>query len=122
MEHFINCNCLISIEQTGDFQTKYTDGIFNIEAGAIYIEVDGYHHFHKDINNSEFIAYVEIKEPGIEKLFALDLFPGYSLENFGIVNNSEFKELNDLLEKIQFQKNLEKDLNTQQVKKNTLKV
>ncbi len=122
MEHFINCNCSINIEQTGDFQTKYADGIFNIEAGSIYVEVDCYQNFNKDISNSEFFATVEIKEPGIDKFFELELFPGYNLENFGIVKNQTFVELNDLLEKIQLQKVLDNELALPKNIKSSLKV
>lgn len=116
-EHFINSNCEISIEQTGNFQTKYADGLFNVEVGSLYIEVDGHHHFNKDVDNSYFAAFVEVKEEGVKKLFELELAPGYSLGDFAIVKNEAFKELNNFLEKIQLQKKLQQELDANIIKK-----
>lgn len=118
-DHFLNCNVEINIEQTGNFPSKYAEGVFNIESGSIYIEIEGYHHFNKDDSNI-YYGLVEIKEQNIQKLFELELFEGTSFENFGIVKNETFNQLNDFLEKIQLQKNLEKEL-LQPTNKNSIK-
>lgn len=120
--HFLTDNLEINIEQTGEFETKYAEGSFNVEAGSIYIQIDGYHHFNAYIDNSVFVAVVEIKGKNIQKLFELELFPSDSFEKFDIVKNQTFIELNSCLERIQLQKNLDENLSHNHDKKSMKKI
>jgi hypothetical protein len=120
--HFLNCNVEINIEETGDFPTKYIAGFFNVIQNSIYIETNKIDHFSKDVDKSVFVAVVEINEPNIQKLFELELFLGYSFENFGIVKNETFFQLNNCLKQIELKKNLEQDLNQTPNKKSIKKI
>jgi hypothetical protein len=108
--HFLNFEGSLSIEQFGNGLTKYGEGKFYLDHGFVFIELEGYNNFNEITNRTEFTGIVEVKTPEIQKMFELVLLPNPAMDEFEVIINEQFKELDILLKKMQLGKELNQEL------------
>lgn len=121
LDHFISYEGEILIIQTSSGSSKYGEGKFYIDHDVVFIELKGNNEFNDNIYSTSFFGIVEIKSPQLEHVFELTLLPNPAMDEFEVIDNTQFKLFDSLLKKFKLAKDLKNELDSELIKPEKIK-